>query len=91
MGHNTALANSKSPGAAVLCLGETNMHSSYTQLMYGKYTLFYKSLKNWGYYAHAHTVCTRPLLKGEGPGDEAKKRYEHILIYIYICCLGDVY
>ena len=40
--------------------------------MYGKYTLFYESPKNWGYYAHAQTVCTRPLLGGgEGPGDEA--------------------
>ena len=24
------------------------------------------------YIAHAQTVCTRPLLGGEGPGDEAK-------------------
>ena len=40
--------------------------------MYGKYTLFYESPKNLGYYAHAQTVCTRPLLGGEGPGDEAK-------------------
>ena len=39
--------------------------------MYGKYTLFYESPKNWGYYAHAQTVCTRPLLGGKGPGDEA--------------------
>ena len=23
------------------------------------------------YIAHAQTVCTRPLLGGEGPGDEA--------------------
>ena len=36
-----------------------------------KYTLFYKSPKNWGYYAYAQTVCTRPLLRGERPGDEA--------------------
>ena len=35
--------------------------------MYGKYTLFYESPKNLGYYAHAQT-----LLGGEGPGDEAK-------------------
>ena len=27
--------------------------------MYGKYTLFYESPKNWGYYVHAQTVCTR--------------------------------
>ena len=41
--------------------------------MYGKYMLlvFYESHKNWEYYAHAQTVCTRPLLGGEGPGDEA--------------------
>ena len=39
--------------------------------MYGRYTLFYESPKNWGYYTHAQTVCTRPLLGGEGPGDEA--------------------
>ena len=39
--------------------------------MYGKYTLFYESPKNWGYYVHAQTVCTRPLLGGEGPGNEA--------------------
>ena len=35
-------------------------------LMYGKYTLFYESPKNWGYYVHAQTVCTRPLLGGGG-------------------------
>jgi len=28
-GHDTVLASSKSPGAAVLYLGETNMHGSY--------------------------------------------------------------
>ena len=39
--------------------------------MYGKYTLFYESPTNWGYYAHVQTVCTRPLLGGEEPGDEA--------------------
>ena len=39
--------------------------------MYGKYTLFYESPKNWRYYAHAQTVCTRPLLMGEGPGNKA--------------------
>ena len=33
--------------------------NSYMHLMYGKYTLFYESPKNWGYYAHAQTVCTR--------------------------------
>ena len=34
--------------------------------MYGKYMLLYKSPKNGGYYAHASTVCTRPLLRGLG-------------------------
>ena len=32
--------------------------------MYGKYTLFYESPKNWGYNVDAQTVCTRPLLGG---------------------------
>ena len=50
---------------------ETNMHVSYTHQMYSKYSLFYESPKNWRYYVHAQTVCTRPLLGGEGPGDEA--------------------
>jgi len=27
---------------------------------------FYESPKNWGYYEHAQTVCTRPLLLGGG-------------------------
>ena len=45
--------------------------------MYGKYTLFYESPKNWGYYAHVQTWCTRPLLGGEGPGDEAKSHCAH--------------
>ena len=26
--------------------------------MYRKYIVFYKSPKNWGYYAHVQTVCT---------------------------------
>ena len=33
--------------------------------MYGKYTLFYESPKNWGYYVHVQMVCTRSLLGGE--------------------------
>ena len=37
---------------------------------------FTNPLKNWGYYAHAQTVCTRPLLRGEGAGDEATVRAE---------------
>ena len=41
--------------------------------MCGKYTLFYEVPKNWGYYAHTQTLCTRPLLGGKGPGDEANK------------------
>ena len=44
--------------------------------MYGKYMLFYESPKIWGYYAHAQTVCTRPLLGGGGPGDEANNIHE---------------
>ena len=39
--------------------------------MHNKYMLFYESPKNWGYYVHAQTVCTKPLLRGGGPGDEA--------------------
>jgi len=38
-----------------------------------KYTLFYESPNNWGYYVHVKTVCTRPLLGEEGLGDEATK------------------
>ena len=34
--------------------------------MYGKYTLFYESPKNWEYYAHVQTVCTRSLLWRRG-------------------------
>ena len=36
--------------------------------MYGKYSLFYESHKNLGYYAHAQTVNTRPLFGGSGLG-----------------------
>ena len=39
--------------------------------MFGKYSLFYESHKNLGYYTHAQTVSTRPLFGGEWPGDEA--------------------
>ena len=38
--------------------------------MYGKYTLFYESPKNGGY-LHPCAVCTKPLLGGEGSGNEA--------------------
>ena len=48
--------------------------------MYGKYTLFYESPKTWGYYAHAQTVCTRPLLGGEGLGTRLR------LTMIDYCC-----
>ena len=44
------------------------MYGSY---MYGKYTLLYESPKNWVCYVRVQTVCTRPLLEGEGSGDEA--------------------
>ena len=70
-----ALPNSDLPREAAILqsrtlthLYETNMHGSYTYLMYNKYPLFYESPKNWGYYAHAQTVCTRPLLGGRGLG-----------------------
>ena len=42
------------------------------QLMYGKYTLFMNPLKTGDIYTHAQTVYTRPLLGGEGPGEEAR-------------------
>ena len=44
--------------------------------MYGNYSLFYESPKNWGYYAHPQTVCSRPLLGGEGPGDKTIPTHE---------------
>jgi len=50
------------------------MYDSYTYLMYGKYSLFYESHKNLGYYPHAQTVSTRPLFGGEWPGNEARVR-----------------
>ena len=37
-------------------------------LIYSKYSLFYESSTNLGYFAHIQTVCTRPLLGGEGRG-----------------------
>jgi len=39
--------------------------------MYGKYSLHYFTTKNWGYYTHVQTVCTRPLLEWGGPVNEA--------------------
>jgi len=49
------------------------MHGSYTQLMYGKYMLFYESPKNWGYLrAWANSVYqASPQGVGERPGNEA--------------------
>ena len=41
-------------------------------LMYGKYSLFYESHQNQGYYAHVQKVITRPVFVGEWPGDEAR-------------------
>ena len=50
----------------------------------GKYTLFYKSPKNWGYYAHAQTVCTRPLLEGKGAGDDASVHVNQSQSYLLL-------
>ena len=36
--------------------------------MYGKYSLFYESYKNQGYFVHAQTVSTRPFFGGSGLG-----------------------
>ena len=51
------------------------MHGLHTKLIYS--TLFYKSPKNCGYYVYAQTVCSRPLLGEEGPGNEARN-YLHV-------------
>jgi len=45
--------------------------------MYGEYMLVHKSPKNWGYYVHAHIVCTR-LSSGRGDGDEATSQYDFL-------------
>ena len=80
MVHDTASASSKLARAAVLYLCETNMHGSYMQLMYVKYTLFYKSPKQ----------CVPGLsLRGEGPGDEATGHYNSI-VHIYGCSHASV-
>jgi len=50
---------------------KTNIYNLYTYLKYSKYSLFYESHKNQGYYVHAQTVSTRQLFGGEWPGDEA--------------------
>ena len=39
--------------------------------MYGKYTLFYESPKNWGYLRACANSVYQPLLGGKGPGNEA--------------------
>ena len=36
---------------------------------------FTNPLKTGDIYVHAQTVCTRPLLGGEGPGNEANSYY----------------
>ena len=34
------------------------------------------------YFAHAQAVCIRPLLGGEGPGNEASMQYDFLIIVI---------
>ena len=34
------------------------------------------ALKTGDIYAHTQTVCIRPFLRGEGPGDEARLGFE---------------
>ena len=34
------------------------------------------------YFEHAQAVCIRPLLGGEGPGNEASMRYDFLIIVI---------
>ena len=44
------------------------------------------------YFVHTQTVCTRPLLGGEGPGDEASivpnQQYDVFVLILYISCLS---
>ena len=56
--------------------------------MYGKYTLFYESPKNWGDYAHAQTVCTRPIFGRERPRDEANFVQESKICEVESCSLA---
>ena len=49
------------------------MHNSYTQLMYGKYTLFYESPKNWGCLRTCASSVYQASPRGEEPGDEARQ------------------
>ena len=48
----------------------------HTVCTYAIYSVIFSGKKNWGYYAHAQTVCTRSLLGrgggGSGSGDKAK-------------------
>ena len=56
------------------------MHSSYMQLMYGKYSYFTNPLK-------PHYLCAganRPLLRGEGTGDEASLLFFFPICYRFI-------
>ena len=60
------IARSCSHSPLYLC--ETNMHSSYMYLMYGKYMLFYESPKNWGYLRACANTVYQASPRGEGPG-----------------------
>ena len=42
------------------------------------FTYFTNPLKTGDIYALVQTVCTRPLLRGEGPGDEANTAIDYI-------------
>ena len=53
------------------------MYGSYMPLIYSKYSLFYESSTNLGYFAHIQTVCTRPLLGGEGRGGKSGTSLVH--------------
>ena len=41
--------------------------------MYGKYTLFYESPKNWGCLRTCASSVYQASPRGEGPGDEARQ------------------
>ena len=58
--------------------------------MYGKYTLFYDSPKNWGYYVHACTVHQAFPGVG-GPGNKAKRKSEclnKLVAYLWQSCMA---
>ena len=44
--------------------------------MYGKYTLFYESPKNWGYLRACVNSVYQASPRGEGSGDEARLAFE---------------